>query len=169
MTVTYIKSLKYGNVPHYEWETELLEQGDGYVFVLGQYGRKLRHHTKQAVFTINNWAIEFFSSSHWFTVSADIVDGRIHQYYCNINQPAVIQGNGISFVDLDLDLICRDGKWSVVDEDEFIAHIAEFGYPQQLVDRTRQELAALQERIASGQFPFDGTIERLAGQIQYSR
>ncbi|MGO4107876.1 DUF402 domain-containing protein [Paenibacillus sp. YAF4_2] len=160
-----IKALKYGNILHYEWNTELLEEGDGYVFVLGQYGRKLQHHTKKAVFTVNNWSIEFFSSKLWFTVSAAIVDGQINEYYCNINQPAVMSGDEVSFVDLDLDLVQRGGEWMVIDEDEFIENAEKFGYPEPLMKQVRAELAGLQARVAGRQFPFDGTIERLMARI----
>ncbi|GLX65750.1 DUF402 domain-containing protein [Paenibacillus glycanilyticus] len=160
-----IKALKYGELLHYEWDTDLLEEGDGYVFVLGRYGRKLQHHTKQSVFTVNNWSIEFFSSKHWFTVSAGIVDGQINEYYCNINMPAVKNGNEISFIDLDLDLVQRGGKWMVIDEDEFAENAGKFGYPEQLIRQVREELAALEARVAAREFPFDGTIERLMAQI----
>jgi protein associated with RNAse G/E len=80
---------------------------------LGEYGRKLHHHTKQKIFTVNNRTIEFFSFVSWFTVSADVVNGKIEQYYCNINEPARIDGNTVSFVDLDLDNIQRNGEWKV--------------------------------------------------------
>ncbi|GMK46599.1 UPF0374 protein YgaC [Paenibacillus glycanilyticus] len=160
-----IKALKHGDLLHYEWNTDLLEEGDGYVFVLGRYGRKLQHHTKKYVFTVNNWSIEFFSSKHWFTVSAAVVDGRINEYYCNINQPAIINGSEISFVDYDLDLVQRGGEWMVIDEDEFADNAIKFGYSEQLMKQVREELAGLQARVAERQFPFDGTIERLMARI----
>jgi protein associated with RNAse G/E len=155
-----IQALKYGNRLHYEWETTLLEKTETYFIVLGEYGRKLRHHTKQKVFTVENWTIEFFSLDSWFTVSADVIGGEIKQYYCNINQPAKIKGNTVSFVDLDLDYIQRNGEWKVVDEDEFLSNADKFAYPDNLIRKAREELVNLEERIRNKQFPFDGTIER---------
>ncbi|MCS7460759.1 DUF402 domain-containing protein [Paenibacillus doosanensis] len=155
-----IQSLKYGNHLHYEWNTKLLEQTGEYVFVLGEKGRKLHHYTKGKIFTMDHWTIEFFSFTSWFTVSADIAEGTIRQFYCNINQPARIQGNHVSFVDLDLDLICRGGEWKVVDEDEFATNAVRYGYPDELIARARQELELLQKRVAERKFPFDGTIDR---------
>ena len=124
-----IQALKYGDLLHYEWNTTLLEKTDSHVFVLGEYGRQLHHYTKQNVFTIENWTIEYFSFDSWFTVSADVVGGKIQQYYCNINQPAKMNGNTVSFVDLDLDYVQRKGVWMVVDEDEFEMNAIKFGYP----------------------------------------
>lgn len=83
-----IQVLKYGDHLHYEWTTKLLEKTETHIFVLGEHGRKLNHYTKQKIFTVDNWTIEFFSYDLWFTVSADVVDGKIDQYYCNINEPA---------------------------------------------------------------------------------
>ncbi|TVX97883.1 DUF402 domain-containing protein [Paenibacillus cremeus] len=160
-----IQALKYGNRLHYEWNTTLLEETDTHVFVLGEKGRALHHHTKQKVFTVPNWTIEFFSFHSWFTVSADVMDGTIQQYYCNINEPARREGSVISFVDLDLDYVYRQGAWKVVDEDEFVLHTVQFGYPPELVERARQELVRLQQRIASKQFPFDGALERFINRI----
>ncbi|MFF2482077.1 DUF402 domain-containing protein [Paenibacillus sp. NPDC058071] len=156
-----IQSLKYGNHLHYEWDTTLLEKTDEHIFVLGHRGRKLKHYTKGKVFTMENWTIEFFPFDAWFTVSADIIDGKVTQYYCNICQPAKLNENTVTFVDLDIDLIYTNGRWNVVDEDEFAANAVKFSYPPDLVRRVIQEQKSLEERIEQGRFPFDGTIERL--------
>ncbi|OAS15675.1 DUF402 domain-containing protein [Paenibacillus oryzisoli] len=153
-----IQALKYGNRLHYEWHTTLLEKTPSHIVVLGEYGRQLHHYTKQSVFTINNWSLEFFSFDSWFTVSAEVVDGRLEQFYCNINQPAVMEGNTVSFVDLDLDYVRRNGIWQVVDEDEFAAHAIQFGYPDDLIQKAEQELAALKEKVAKREYPFDGYL-----------
>jgi protein associated with RNAse G/E len=102
---------------------------------------------------------------HGFTVSADVVDGKIQQYYCNINEPAKIDGHTVSFVDLDLDLIQRNGEWKVVDEDEFEMNAIKFAYSDELIHRARKELINLQSRIHNKQFPFDGSIERFIDYI----
>ncbi|MFE5318589.1 DUF402 domain-containing protein [Paenibacillus sp. NPDC056579] len=155
-----IQSLKYGDRLHYEWNTRLLERTGEHLFVLSEAGRQLKHYTRGKTFTMNNWTIEFFSFHSWFTVSAEVINGQIKQYYCNINQPAKANGDVVSFVDLDLDLIYRNGEWKVVDEDEFALHSVQLGYPDELIRRAREELESLQRRIAAEQFPFDGTIER---------
>ncbi|TXK83465.1 DUF402 domain-containing protein [Paenibacillus sp. N3.4] len=154
-----IRALKYGNFPHYEWPTTILEKKPTYIIVCSERGRKLRHHTKQEVFTMENWTLEFFSSELWFTVSGDVIDGKIVQYYCNINEPAIITDSLVTFVDLDLDLIQRNGNWTVVDEDEFVSHSVKYAYPESLIQRAKDELKQLQAIIQRKEFPFDGTME----------
>ncbi|MBW5447587.1 DUF402 domain-containing protein [Cohnella sp. CFH 77786] len=164
-TPVRVQALKYGNRPHYEWDTILLERSESHIFVLGEYGRKLHHHTKQRIFTVENWTLEFFPFDAWFTVSADVVGGQIQQYYCNINEPAKLEDNTVSFVDLDLDLIHRNGEWRVVDEDEFERNSVKFAYPDGLIHRAKLELANLQSRIQNKGFPFDGSLERFIDRI----
>jgi uncharacterized protein len=150
---------------HYEWSTTLLEQTSSYIFVLGEYGRKLKHHTKRKTFEMNNWTIEFFPFDSWFTVSADVNNGVITQYYCNINEPATLAGDTVSFIDLDLDLLQRNGEWFVVDEAEFEHNALLFSYPEELKNRVRRELTNLQNRIQNHQFPFDGSLDRFIERI----
>ena len=49
-------------------------------------------------------------------------DGRLKGWYCNVGQPAVIEDQVVSYVDLALDLwISTDGRQTVLDQDEFEA------------------------------------------------
>ncbi|MBE1441613.1 DUF402 domain-containing protein [Paenibacillus sp. OAS669] len=155
-----IQSRKYGNRLHYEWKARPLEKTDKHIFVLSEPGRELHHYTRGKIFICQHWTIEYFSFASWFTVSADVVDGSITQYYCNINQPATWDGNTVTYVDLDLDYVRRNNVWKVIDEDEFASNAVELAYPPELVERAKLELESLQQRVANGQFPFDGTIEK---------
>jgi len=148
-------------VPHYEWTAAVVSQGDGCVICHGAPGRRLIHHTKGRVFIADTWSVEFYSFSEWFTVSVDVdVDGVL-QRYCNIAEPARLDGDVLSFVDLDLDLVWRRGSgWQVVDEDEFAVNAARFTYPPPLVAAARTALEGLRARVEGKGFPFDGTLDR---------
>ena len=143
---------------HYEWTSKTLEQTDRFLISLGEKGRKLHHHSKKQVFTIGHPSIEFFSFTDWFTVSMDIQQsGNIH-YYCNIALPAVLDGDVLSFIDLDLDLVYRNNEWKVLDEDEFERNSKKYQYPDDLAKKAFLELDNLKDAIARRQFPFDGTL-----------
>ncbi len=157
-----IMALKYGNKPHYRWESRILEQNKEYVVVGSRPGRTLKHFSREEEFQFNKWAVEFFFFNHWFTtavVMEDISGPEIDQYYCNIAQPARYENDRISFVDLDLDLIKKkNSSWQVVDKDDFQINQKRYDYPPELVQKTWQALNNLQERIASGEFPFNGAV-----------
>ncbi|MBO2942908.1 DUF402 domain-containing protein [Paenibacillus sp. F411] len=159
----HLQALKHPNRPHYEWSGERLEQNDEYVMVLCQPGRKLIHHTKKSVFIMDNTSLELFFLKEWFTVAIGIEDGKAVSYYCNVAMPSIVTETGISFVDLDLDLIKQPGEdWKVVDEDEFASNSIILNYSAELQTSARAALARLLERAVNGIFPFD---EHVLGQL----
>lgn len=165
----HLHALKYGNIPHYDWEMTLLGEREGCLIAEGAAGRKLKHHTKGQTFTIPHASLEVYALNEGYTVSFDITDGRMISIYCNVSRPCVRDGEHVSFVDLDLDLLWNEAEgWHVVDEDEFESNRVRLGYPDELSAYARQSLAALRERVDLKRFPFDGSlnedINRIASQ-----
>lgn len=59
--------------------------------------------------------------------------------------------------DLDLDVaVTWDEEVLVLDEEEFIAHSVELGYPSELQDQARKACGEVLSRVAGGVPPFDG-------------
>jgi hypothetical protein len=78
----------------------------------------------EVVFKKGDRFVEYYYNDRWYNIFAiyDRDDGEIKGWYCNIGQPAVFEDGLVSYVDLALDLwISRDGKQTVLDEDEFEA------------------------------------------------
>ncbi len=66
--------------------------------------------------------IEKYYLTRWYNIFEihDRDDGRIKAWYCNVSEPAQLEGNRISYVDLALDLLVYpDGRQLVLDEEEF--------------------------------------------------
>ena len=144
----YIQALKHPDIPHYEWEGELISKTNDYVLILCKPGRKLKHHTKGTTFTINNTSLEFFSLKEWFTVAMEIEYGKITSYYCNIAQPSTMQNQTLCFVDLDLDLIKKEHTdWQIIDEIEFDINSVKYNYSSKL-----------KEKVSNKEFPFNENI-----------
>lgn len=157
--VIKIKALKFPDILHYEWEGELLRHTPDYVLVICKPGRKLIHHTKNKVFTVQNTSLEFFSLKEWFTAAMEIEDGKIVSAYCNVAKPSVFINGEISFIDLDLDYIQDKNKeWKVVDEDEFVSNSIKYKYPVELKNEALKALAKLKEEVRKGKFPFDNQV-----------
>ena len=157
--IVKIKALKYPDILHYEWEGELLQQTPDYVLVLCKPGRKLIHHTKNKVFTINNTSIEYFSLKEWFTAAFAIEDGKVVEAYCNVAMPSIFKNNQLSFIDLDLDYFLEKNKdWVVLDEDEFEINSIKYHYPPELKNEAINALEKLQEAVHKGEFPFNDQI-----------
>ena len=66
--------------------------------------------------------VETYYLDRWYNVfeihARD--DDRLRGWYCNIGQPAILEGSVLSYVDLALDLLVfPDGRQLVLDEKEF--------------------------------------------------
>lgn len=154
-----ITALKYPNIPHYEWEGEMLEKTDDYILLLCKPGRKLIHHTKNKVFIEENTSIEYFSLAEWYTAAMKVADEEIVSYYCNVAMPSVLEGNNLSFIDLDLDLLKQKNEdFKVVDEDEFAENSIRLNYPTQLKTRAIKALEELKAQAIRGEFPFNQDV-----------
>lgn len=150
-----IKALKFPDIPHYEWEGEILEKTSEYILVLCKSGRKLVHHSKNNVYTINNTSIEYFPFNKWFTAAMEVEEGEVVSAYCNVAMPSVLHQNELSFVDLDLDFIKRKNQeWEVVDEDEFEENSIKYVYPEELKQEAIVALERLKGEVHEGNFPF---------------
>lgn len=83
--------------------------------------------------------------------------------YVDVCVPAVDEGDVISFVDLDLDVI-RDEATGLVrleDEDELEQHVVELGYPPHLLIGARASAAAVAAMLSEERGPFaTGVVER---------
>ena len=76
------------------------------------------------VFKKGDRFVEYYYNDRWYNIFVihDRDDGEIKGWYCNIGRPAVFEDDIVSYVDLALDLwISRDGKQTVLDQDEFEA------------------------------------------------
>jgi uncharacterized protein len=146
--VIKIKALKFPDIPHYEWEGVLLQHTQEYVVVWCKPGRKLIHHSKNKVFTINNSSIEYFSLKEWYTAAMEIEEGRVVSTYCNVAIPSIFRDNQITFVDLDLDYIQESNKqWTVVDEEEFKVNSVKYGYSIELKREAKNALDRLMDKV----------------------
>lgn len=66
--------------------------------------------------------VEAYYSRHWFNIFEirDRDNGETKGWYCNVTRPAEIADGTISYVDLALDLLVYpDGRWLLLDEDEY--------------------------------------------------
>jgi uncharacterized protein len=165
--VIKIKALKFPDILHYEWEGELLCHTQDYVLILCKPGRKLIHHTKNSVFTVNNTSLEYFSLKEWFTAAMEVEDGDVVSAYCNVAKPSIFIKDELCFIDLDLDYIREKNKdWRVVDEDEFESNSIKFKYPAELKTEAIKALAKLKEEVRKENFPFNSQItSQLEGRI----
>lgn len=98
----------------------------------------------------NDRFLERYYTNRWYNVFEihDRDDDRLKAWYCNVTTPAEFEPGQISYVDLALDLLVYpDGKYLVLDEDEYEALDLD---PQSQL-KARQALNALVDLAESRQ------------------
>ncbi len=78
-----------------------------------------------------------------------------HPVYVNIGTVPQWEGDRVTQVDLDLDVIRTPaGTTEVLDEDEFLDHQVRFEYPAPIIANARSAVARCLELLSSGTEPF---------------
>ena len=100
--------------------------------------------------------IEYYWLDRWYNVFRFLKeDGSTRLYYCNVNMPPALEGDMLSYIDLDMDILVQpDLSYQILDLDEFERHAKQFGYSEQVKMQARAALGELVSMIASRQFPF---------------
>ena len=150
-----VDSLKFDGRLHRSWPARLVRQA-GTLYVLeGVFETEVRHQLLGRILA-GTLSTEFYWTDRWYSVFRFREPaGRLRNYYCNVNRPAEFDGETLSIVDLDIDvLVAPDFSYTVLDEDEFEEHAARYGYDETLRGRVRASLSELIGLIETRAFPF---------------
>jgi len=151
-----VQSLKYDGRVHRVWRAELLCAEESLIVVEGVFEEEVRHPLlgiirEGTVSTEYYWRDRFYSIFRFREPT-----GELRNYYCNINTPARLEDDLLTFVDLDIDvLVAPDFSLRVLDEDEFEAHAELYGYPSEFRARVHDALEEVCELVRERRFPFD--------------
>jgi protein associated with RNAse G/E len=150
-----VQSLKYDGSVHREWRARLVEHAGSLVVVEGVFESEVRHPLLGVV-AKGTHSTEYYWTDRWYSVFRfRETNGRLRNYYCNVNRPALFDGRTLTFVDLDIDvLVAPDYTFRVLDEDEFETHAARYDYSSEVRERVPRALAELIELIERREFPF---------------
>lgn len=98
--------------------------------------------------------ISFFIPKQWFNVVALLEDSGV-RYYCNVASPPYVNGNIITYIDYDLDVIrMPGGAVHIVDQEEYERHKISYHYSSIVDAKVKQGLQDLLLRIEQGRAPF---------------
>ena len=151
-----VQALKFDNRIHRQWPARLVSQVNSLIVVEGVFAEEIKHALLGTI-APGTLSTEYYWTDRWFSVFRfREPTGELRNYYCNINQPAEFDGNVLSFIDLDIDvLIFPDFSYRILDEDEFITHAQRYQYPEVIRAQVPCALANLLELIERREHPFD--------------
>ena len=77
-------------------------------------------------------------------------------FYCNLSSPAILDKEGLKYIDYDLDLrVTPDFEYEILDNNEYQQNIINYGYSKDLQDIIEQTLEKLIKQVKNRELPFD--------------
>jgi len=151
-----ISSLYFDQSPKTTWIADRLVSDDGNHLVFTNSAPfKCIDRGKEREFPLQ--LEQYFWREKWFNIFAHInPDGSFSRWYCNVATPAKFDGKELTFTDLDLDLsVLPDGKYEVLDRDEFEENKEKFGYPKNTIAKAETALTTLKRMVEKREYPFN--------------
>ncbi|MDP9444962.1 MAG: DUF402 domain-containing protein [Actinomycetota bacterium] len=167
--LTRLVFTKWGNRAHWEFEVRRLGEDDHGVWVGGLAGVPMSRPGLSVIWECD--CVILLPHGRPFVASFNAPTsgrvGRDHAVYVDITSPPQWQGNEVTMVDLDLDVVRRrNGEVAVLDEDEFRDHQRAYRYPPHITGLAEQSCAAVLGAVRGGVEPFGRVGERWLARLQ---
>ena len=150
-----VRAYKYDGVLHRTWDAELIRQEGSLVVLDAKFPDEIVHDLLGTI-AVGTQSLEYYWLDRWYNVFRFAQpDGTLRNYYCNVNVPASFDGETLSYVDLDLDiLVDPDFSYRVLDVEDFERNAERYSYTEAVQANARQALEELVRMIESRAFPF---------------
>lgn len=151
-----INSLNYDGSLKRGWPCRFIGQSGSMLEFLGRFTNEISH-PELGLIAAGTISYEYY----WLDKNYNIFrfhepDGRLRNWYCNINLPPKFENDVLDYVDLDVDVIVwPDMSYKVVDLEDFERNAVRFDYPPEITDIMNDARTTLESMIASRDFPFD--------------
>lgn len=150
----YVQSFKHDKTLHRTWAMAMvIENNDQYLCLVTN--KSWVSESNGRIWLTREPALWFFYPDCWYNICAMIRKDGIY-YYCNLASPSLYDGEAVKYIDYDLDIkLFPDGRYILLDKDEYIVHGDKMNYSQQLKDIIENQTELLKKRIEEYQKPFD--------------
>ena len=147
---------KYDGREHRRWPARLAKR-EGTLLVLDAVFEDEIEHDLLGTIARGTVSTEYYWLDRWYNVFRfSDRDGKLQNYYCNVNQPPSFDGHVLSYIDLDIDvLVAPDLTYKILDLDDFEANARAYAYPEDVQANAHVALTQLIQLIEARAFPFD--------------
>jgi len=154
-----VRVLKYDGAEYRRWNARLSRQEGSLLILEAEFEFDVEHESLGSI-SKGTQTVEYYWLDRWYNVFRFLNDGGgTHLYYCNINTPPVLEGDTLTYVDLDIDILVQpDFSFEVLDLEEFEVNAARYDYSSEVKNSARTAVDELVELIESRQFPFDAVV-----------
>lgn len=150
-----VRAHKYDGSEHRSWNANLVRQEGSLLVLDATFGEEIKHDLLGTI-APGTKSIEYYWLDRWYNIFRFAEPtGELRSYYCNVNVPPAFDGQVLSYVDLDIDILVEpDLSYRIVDLDDFEQNAELFGYSEDVQSKARQALERLVELIEARAFPF---------------
>jgi protein associated with RNAse G/E len=100
-----VSVLKYDGLEHRRWPARIART-EGPLLVLDAVFEDEIEHDLLGTISSGTISTEYYWLDRWYNVFRfSDPDGRLKNYYCNVNQPPRFDGRVLSYIDLDIDVL----------------------------------------------------------------
>ena len=160
MTIV-VRACKYDGAEHRRWPATIVRQEGSLLVLDAKFDREIQHDLLGTI-PSGTASTEYYWLDRWYNVFRFTPpQSNRKTYYCNLNIPPTFDGQTLSYIDLDIDLLVEsDFRYRVLDLEEFERNATRYDYSNEVRLNAEKALDELITLIESRAFPFDK--ERLA-------
>lgn len=158
-----MRAYKYDGLLHRTWAAELVRQESSLIVLDAKFPDEIIHDSLGTI-AAGTHSLEYYWLDRWYNIFRFAQpNGGLRNYYCNINVPPAFDGETLSYVDLDLDiLVAPDLSYQLLDVEDFESNAVLYGYSAELQASARQAVNELISMIQLRAFPFHVPVTRPA-------
>jgi len=151
-----INARKYDNKIHRSWKCKFVDRQKSLLIFAGVFDDEVIHKDLGSI-KKGTVSYEYYWLDRWYNVFRfHEPDGKLRNFYCNVNVPPIFENKILDYVDLDIDvLVWQNFNFKILDMDEFEDNSLKFNYPKNVIENAKKSLCELLEMINQRQFPFD--------------
>ena len=159
-TTVEVRAYKYNGVLNRTWPAELVRREASLLVLDAKFPDEVVHDLLGTI-AAGTHSVEYYWLDRWYNIFRFAQpDGTLRNYYCNINVPPTFDGQTLSYVDLDLDiLVAPDFSFQVLDAEDFENNAALYGYSDEVRANARKAIDELIGMIEMRAFPFNGEVQ----------
>ena len=154
--IVLVRACKYDGREHRSWSAQVLRLEGSLITLDARFSDEIIHEVLGTI-AIGTHSLEYYWLDHWYNVFRFAEpDGRLRNYYCNVNLPPTFDGDTLSYVDLDLDILVQpDFSYQILDADDFERNAQRYAYPPEVEANARRAVDELVGMIETREFPFN--------------
>ncbi len=148
-----IKSYKHDGSLHRTWRDTMVLKTTEHALI-GCNDHTLVTESDGRKWKTREPALVYFHTKYWFNIVTMIREKGI-SYYCNMASPALIDDEGLKYIDYDLDVkIFPNGEKKLLDIDEYEIHSRKYQYPKEIDPILNEHVKILVSWIENERGPF---------------